>query len=267
MHRIPSTLGIASLGLALVLSSCGSPSQESASPSSSTASSQSSSAASSAAASSPAASQATPGASTGTKDSAAPAASGSASASVSSPPDTYEGAQEIKDSGRTIAVDAPEVKQSTQLVNTYEKTLGEVKTSPAPTSTTPAEDNPEGSTAERNAPSLDQSTIDAISALSVGAAREEFLMSAVEYAQNGWHYEGQSTVVGTPRIADTTYEGQPAKIMEVCLDSSKVVIKDSNGQVIDTSGSPSRSLNIYTLVSENGVMKIARHDFPNNPDC
>ena len=265
MPRIPSALGIIPLGLALVLSSCGSPAQESASPSSSASSSQSSTTTSSAQPSS-AISQTAQGSSAAASNSDSPAASSSASASLSSPPDSYEGAEDLKNSGRTITVDAPEVKKNTELVNSYEKSLSEVKAQPA-ASASPSEATEEGQPGERSSVALDQGTIDAIAAMSTGAAQEEFTMSALEYLQNGWRYEGQSTVVGTPRIAETTYEGKPAQLLEVCMDSSKVVLKDSTGAVIDTSGSPKRSLNIYTLVTENGVTKIARHDFPNNPDC
>ena len=92
-------------------------------------------------------------------------------------------------------------------------------------------------------------------------------MQASEYALAGWHYEGSSTVVGNPRMAETQYKGQPARMLEVCMDSSSVKIYDENNQPVKDDNSPKRSLNIYTLVQVDGQWKIATHDFPNNPDC
>jgi len=68
-------------------------------------------------------------------------------------------------------------------------------------------------------------------------------------------------------FGDTEYKGQPARLLEVCMDSSSVKIYDENNQPVKDDSSPKRSLNIYTLVQVNGQWKIATHDFPNNPDC
>ena len=114
---------------------------------------------------------------------------------------------------------------------------------------------------------LDEDTIHAIENISVDSAAAEFAVQASEYAMAGWHYEGSSTVVGTPRMADTQYKGQPARLLEVCMDSSSVKIYDENNQPVKDDSSTKRSLNIYTLVQVNGQWKIATHDFPNNPDC
>lgn len=83
---------------------------------------------------------------------------------------------------------------------------------------------------------------------------------------NGWRVEGSSKVVGTPKIADGTYKGQKAKILEVCLDSSQVKVLGSSGTQMNSTQS-TRSLNIFTLIEDNGQWKIASHDFPNNADC
>lgn len=103
--------------------------------------------------------------------------------------------------------------------------------------------------------------------MAVDSAAAEFAVQASEYALAGWHYEGSSTVVGTPRMTETQYKGQPARMLEVCMDSSSVKIYDENNQPVKDDNSPKRSLNIYTLVQVDGQWKIATHDFPNNPDC
>lgn len=105
-----------------------------------------------------------------------------------------------------------------------------------------------------------------LEAAATGTALDQYLATATEYAQSGWHVEGASTVVGTPRIADGEYNGQAAKIMEVCLDSSGVKVVDATGNTVSSNQFP-RSLNIFTLVENNGEWKIASHDFPNNADC
>jgi len=112
---------------------------------------------------------------------------------------------------------------------------------------------------------LDEATMDSINKVAVDNAAEEYAASAAEYAQNGWHYEGTSTVVGSPKVAEGTYQGKRARFVEVCLDSSQVKTKDSSGRELQSGGK--RALNIYTLVESDGTWKIAQHDFPNNPDC
>lgn len=109
-------------------------------------------------------------------------------------------------------------------------------------------------------------TTSQLEAAATGTALDQYLATATEYAQSGWHVEGTSTVVGTPRIADGDYNGQAAKIMEVCLDSSGVKVVDATGNTVSSDQFP-RSLNIFTLVENNGEWKIASHDFPNNADC
>ena len=61
-------------------------------------------------------------------------------------------------------------------------------------------------------------------------------------------------------------EGQPAKLLEVCLDSSDVKVVNVAGTQMNPTGKP-RSLNIFTLIEDNGAWKIASQDFPNNADC
>ena len=112
---------------------------------------------------------------------------------------------------------------------------------------------------------VDEATMNSINKVAVDNAAEEYAASAAEYAQNGWHYEGTSTVVGSPKVAEGTYQGKRARFVEVCLDSSQVKTKDSAGRELQSGGK--RTLNIYTLVESDGTWKIAQHDFPNNPDC
>ncbi len=173
----------------------------------------------------------------------------------------------------SVPVDAEEVKKTTELVNSFETILTKVKAAPSAeasperTADPSSDEEAEQQNVERARAVLDDETIRSIEAVAVDSAAAEFAVQASEYALAGWHYEGSSTVVGTPRMAETQYKGQPARMLEVCMDSSSVKIYDENNQPVKDDNSPKRSLNIYTLVQVDGQWKIATHDFPNNPDC
>lgn len=184
----------------------------------------------------------------------------------------YTGAEEMKNAS-SVPVDAEEVKKTTELVNSFETILTKVKAAPSAeasperTADPSSDEEAEQQNVERARAVLDDETIRSIEAVAVDSAAAEFAVQASEYALAGWHYEGSSTVVGTPRMAETQYKGQPARMLEVCMDSSSVKIYDENNQPVKDDNSPKRSLNIYTLVQVDGQWKIATHDFPNNPDC
>ena len=184
----------------------------------------------------------------------------------------YTGAAEMKNAS-SVPVDAEEVKKTTELVNSFEAILTKVKAAPSAeasperTADPSSDEEAEQQNVERARAVLDDETIRSIEAVAVDSAAAEFAVQASEYALAGWHYEGSSTVVGTPRMAETQYKGQPARMLEVCMDSSSVKIYDENNQPVKDDDSPKRSLNIYTLVQVDGQWKIATHDFPNNPDC
>ncbi len=186
--------------------------------------------------------------------------------------EVYIGSEEMKNAS-SAAVDSEEVKKITELVNSYENILTKVKAAPsaAPSPETAAEPTSNEEVERQNVKQvravLDDETIRSIEAVAVDSAAAEFAVQASEYALAGWHYDGSSTVVGTPRMAETQYKGQPAHMLEVCMDSSSVKIYDENNQPVKDDNSPKRSLNIYTLVQVDGQWKIATHDFPNNADC
>lgn len=186
--------------------------------------------------------------------------------------EVYIGSEEMKNAS-SAAVDSEEVKKITELVNSYENILTKVKAAPsaAPSPENAAEPTSNEEVERQNVKQaravLDDETIRSIEAVAVDSAAAEFAVQASEYALAGWHYDGSSTVVGTPRMAETQYKGQPAHMLEVCMDSSSVKIYDENNHPVKDDNSPKRSLNIYTLVQVDGQWKIATHDFPNNADC
>lgn len=265
-----STLAVS----ALLFSACASENSTAQSSSSATSSASASANVSSAQSSSAAGAQAS---SSRSSDQGASDASPSAGAETTSSDgqkleEIYTGAEDMKKAS-PVPTDNSEVKKTTELVNSYENILSTVKpapsaaASPEATSEPTSDEDSQEQNVEKARAVLDEDTIHAIENISVDSAAAEFAVQASEYAMAGWHYEGSSTVVGTPRMADTQYKGQPAHLLEVCMDSSSVKIYDENNQPVKDDSSPKRSLNIYTLVQVNGQWKIATHDFPNNPDC
>ena len=245
-QRRAATGLLLSLSLIIPLAACSQSSdQQTASPDSSASASSSSSASS--------ASNASSAPSSGTATS-----SESAQAEVPAQDENYPQAEQLKDA-KTVSTDAAEVKEVNGLVNSYEQTMSSVPSAPEGSADTTSSDS--GQPRQL----VDEATMNSINKVAVDNAAEEYVASAAEYAQNGWHYEGTSTVVGSPKVAEGTYQGKRARFVEVCLDSSQVKTKDSAGRELQSGGK--RTLNIYTLVESDGTWKIAQHDFPNNPDC
>ena len=271
--RLLGTLGTAVVS-ALILSGCATenPSSDSSSSASAHASSVQSSSAS------PRVSdQGTTEASAEASSSASTEASAEAKNEVTSSDgqkleEVYAGSEEMKNAS-SVAVDSEEVKKTAELVNSFETILTKVKVAPSAvpspenTAEPTSDEEVERQNVEQARAVLDVETIRSIEAVAVDSAAAEFAVQASEYALAGWHYEGSSTVVGTPRMAETQYKGQPARMLEVCMDSSSVKIYDENNEPVKDDNSPKRSLNIYTLVQVDGQWKIATHDFPNNADC
>lgn len=246
-QRRAATGLLLSLSLIVPLAACSQSSdQQTASPdSSASASSSSSTSSASSASSAPSSSENA-------------TSSESAQAEVPAQDENYPQAEQLKDA-KTVSTDAAEVKEVNGLVNSYEQTMSSVPSAPEGSADTTSSDS--GQPRQL----VDEATMNSINKVAVDNAAEEYVASAAEYAQNGWHYEGTSTVVGSPKVAEGTYQGKRARFVEVCLDSSQVKTKDSAGRELQSGGK--RSLNIYTLVESDGTWKIAQHDFPNNPDC
>ena len=255
--------------LALTLSACGSSNQDesSAAPASSSAST---SAASASASTSQASSSSSASASTSATAEASQA-SEEDQAAQEALVETNPAAQALA-SASQVALDAPEVNTTKDLYTGVQDIFSTIE--PVIQEDIPVDSgdeivsNSEDLAAENQTP-RDYISAEAVSALEAKAsdsALDQYLATATEYALSGWKVEGSSTVVGTPRLADGQYKDKAAKILEVCLDSSNVKILDENGNQVPTSG-PTRSLNIFTLVEDQGTWKIAAHDFPNDADC
>lgn len=190
-------------------------------------------------------------------------------------------AEELK-SAPAVAADSPELKEFNDLnTSYYQDTLGKIQ--PKPSKNTGGENNNgedggEGGAengsgqqpnSEQKAPEqiLDEGTQNSINNIATDSAADEFSSNAVELANNGQHMEGSPTIVGSPKVTQSTYKDQPARLMEVCLDNSNVKVKNQDGSEVPPDNTPQRSLNIYTLVQQDGKWKIASHDYPDDPTC
>lgn len=195
--------------------------------------------------------------------------------SASSEPKAAENheAAEALSQAKEVSPDAAEVKEAEALYSDIHEVFSALEpavvldNANASEQQSQSSESAEAQASEPPAPQyLSDETIKNLESHATGAALEQYIATALEYAVSGWRTEGKPTVVGTPRMADGEYMGQPAKILEVCLDSSEVRLLDSQGRVINSSQFP-RSLNIFTLTQDKGAWKIASHDFPNEADC
>lgn len=258
----------ASLVATLLLSGCSDNSTDSAPAESSSSAASSTSASASSATPSPTTSastsqKASPSANAATSK----AAENKESDSADAPSENYAGAEALS-SAKSTDLSNEQVTKTQDLYSSYEKVLTavgtvEVKSDKESDSASSAkEDN-------TNTPNLalDDKTVSDIEKVSTGSASDEFSANALEFGTNDWKQEGTSKIVGEPKVADSKYNGAPAKVLEVCIDSSDVKVKDSAGNTLTDPNTPKKSLNIFTLVEDNGSWKIASHDFPNNPDC
>lgn len=258
----------ASLVATLLLSGCSDNSTDSAPAESSSSAASSTSAPASSATSSPTTSASSSQKSSPSANAASSKASESKeSAPADAPSENYAGAEALS-SAKSTDLSNEQVTKTQDLYSSYEKVLTAVGTvevksdKESDSASSSQEDN-------TNTPNLalDDKTVSDIEKVSTGSASDEFSANALEFGTNDWKQEGTSKIVGEPKVADSKFNGAPAKVLEVCIDSSDVKVKDSAGNTLTDPNTPKKSLNIFTLVEDNGSWKIASHDFPNNPDC
>lgn len=216
---------------------------------------------------------------TSTTSSASPTASASASqeGSASEGQDTsieenFAGSGELA-AAKEVPLDTAEVQTTEELYTDVQQVLSKIEAVDVVTSDqAPPKNQDEGAENTEVDEEIDpykyvsEATVDELKKTTTGSALDQYVATATEYAMSGWKVEGTSQVVGNPRLTDGEYEGQPAKLLEVCLDSSDVKVLNVAGTQMNPTGQP-RSLNIFTLIEDHGAWKIASQDFPNNADC
>lgn len=207
-----------------------------------------------------------------TSASAAPKDSAEESQDASSTEENLVGSKELADA-QEVPLDAAEVQITEKLYTEVQRVLSSIEAVDVNTS-----DQASPNTMDEGAENTDvdeeidpykyvsEATVDELKKTTTGSALDQYVATATEYAMSGWRVEGTSQVVGNPRLADGEYEGQPSKLLEVCLDSSDVKVLNVAGTQMNPTGQP-RSLNIFTLIEDHGAWKIASQDFPNNADC
>lgn len=207
-----------------------------------------------------------------TSASAAPKDSAEESQDASSTEENFVGSKELADA-QEVPLDAAEVQITEKLYTEVQRVLSSIEAVDVNTS-----DQASPNTMDEGAENTDvdeeidpykyvsEATVDELKKTTTGSALDQYVATATEYAMSGWRVEGTSQVVGNPRLTDGEYEGQPAKLLEVCLDSSDVKVVNVAGTQMNPAGQP-RSLNIFTLIEDHGAWKIASQDFPNNADC
>lgn len=208
-----------------------------------------------------------------TSASAAPKDSAEESQDASSTEENFVGSKELADA-QEVPLDAAEVQTTEKLYTDVQQVLSSIEavgvttSDQAPPTNQDEEGNDNSEIDEDNDhyKYVSEATVDELEKITTGSALDQYLATATEYAMSGWKVEGTSRVVGNPKLADGEYEGKPAKLLEVCLDSSDVKVVNVAGTQMNPAGQP-RSLNIFTLIEDHGAWKIASQDFPNNADC
>ena len=106
-----------------------------------------------------------------------------------------------------------------------------------------------------------------LSQVATGAVLGELEATRAEFDTMGWTQVG-TPVIAALRVVTPPTEAAPGDtVVEACLDNSDVRIVDSAGNDVRTPGTPTRSLNIYTLRWAEGRWLVAEHTFPNDPNC
>lgn len=186
--------------------------------------------------------------------------------------ENFAGSEKLADA-QEVPLDAAEVQTTEKLYTDVQQVLSSIEAVDVNTSDqAPSQNTDEGAENTDVDEEIDpykyvsEDTVNELKKTTTGSALDQYVATATEYAMSGWKVEGTSRVVGNPRLADGEYEGQPAKLLEVCLDSSDVKVVNVAGTQMNPAGQP-RSLNIFTLIEDHGAWKIASQDFPNNADC
>lgn len=106
-----------------------------------------------------------------------------------------------------------------------------------------------------------------LTSLATGAILNEIAADTQELEANGWTRTGVAKVDGVRIISNDPSANPATAVVEVCVDSTDVRLLDVAGDVIGDPLATPRSLNIYSLVSEGGVWRVAARTFPDEPAC
>lgn len=103
--------------------------------------------------------------------------------------------------------------------------------------------------------------------VATGAVLDELEATRAEFDAMEWTQTGTPSIVDLRIVSPPSDESPTDAVVEVCLDNSDVRILDSSGADVRTEGTPTRSLNIYTLRWTESRWLVAEHTFPDDPNC
>lgn len=103
--------------------------------------------------------------------------------------------------------------------------------------------------------------------LATGAILAELENDRLELEDNGWTRTGADSVVSL-EVTSFQPNAQPqTATVAACIDSSAVALLDAAGKPIASGSGEKRSVNIYTLVLEEGAWRVADRTFPDEAAC
>ena len=100
-----------------------------------------------------------------------------------------------------------------------------------------------------------------------GAALAEAEAQYGEFAAQGWHLHGTPQIVGTPKASPLRWQNQDGLLIAACIDSSRVQLLDAQGHPVGPDQNGHQALNLYTVVQQGSVWKIAEHTLPAETAC
>jgi len=105
--------------------------------------------------------------------------------------------------------------------------------------------------------------------IATGFVRGELEALAAERADLGYTQVGEAKITSKKVVSVDLAASPPTVVLEVCIDTSKIDIVDSNGMslkgLLYNPGVPVK--HIYGAQHVDGVWKIADHDIPDNSPC
>lgn len=124
-----------------------------------------------------------------------------------------------------------------------------------------------GRTAEID-PAVPSDVVGDLSDLATRSYLGELESERLEFETEGWTREGAYSL-GEVEVLDhsSTSDGEVVTV-RVCVDSSGLVTRRADGEVIETSPSSSRAWNIFVLEQANSAeWRIVGRTFPDDPAC
>lgn len=108
---------------------------------------------------------------------------------------------------------------------------------------------------------------DQLSSVASQVLLSEIEAERLEFEVEGWSREG-SYIVDSIEVLDYAESGDTASAtVRVCLDASEIVVRRSDGVIVETDPSAQRAWNVFGLERVDGEWRIVGRQFTDDPAC